>query len=155
MAVSDPDLIGPMRIPSGGAYLIMLPHPAIPQWFPANLPLQSHRHHKFAQCHSQGSRVTFSKKMLLWRGIQGASKNPLGSFQLHEVLEIWPFQVSVFNGKYMEEPTKKTRFPTIFGTFPIVMYFWKGESRCIQKTQARPPKQPSYLRYGRRKFHFY
>ena len=56
---------------------------------------------------SSKSRVTFFKEMLLWRGIQGASKNPLRSFQLHEVLELWPRQVSVLNGKYMGGPTKK------------------------------------------------
>ena len=40
-------------------------------------------------------RVTFSLKMLLWRGIQGASKNPLRSLQLHGVLELWPPEVSI------------------------------------------------------------
>ena len=37
----------------------------------------------------------FSLKMLLWGGIQGASKNPLGSLQLHGVLELWPPEVSI------------------------------------------------------------
>ena len=36
-AGSYPDLIGPMPSPSGGAYLIIVPHPATPQRFPAKL----------------------------------------------------------------------------------------------------------------------
>ena len=31
-----------------------------------------------------------------------------------------------FNGKPEGRPTKKTQFPAIFGTFPILMYFWRG-----------------------------
>ena len=73
-----------------------------------------------------GSRVTFSPKMLLLRVIKGASKKPLGSPQLHVVVELRPSQVSLFNGKSMEGPTKKTRFPAFFGTFPILMYFGRG-----------------------------
>ena len=36
-AGSYPDLIGPMRSPSGGAYLIILPHPATPPTVPGKI----------------------------------------------------------------------------------------------------------------------
>ena len=71
--------------------------------------------------------------------MQGASKTPLGSFQLHEVLELWPRQVSVFNGKYMEEPTKKREFPQFLALFQFWCIF-EGKPRGIQKPKRDLPK---------------
>ncbi len=65
----------------------------------------------------------FKIKMHLWRGIQGASKTPLLSFQLHEVLELWPrFQlllVSVFQCKVHSwaDRKKKRDFPRCLELF--------------------------------------
>ena len=45
-------------------------------------------------------------KMLLWRGIQGASKNQLGSLQLLGVLELWPPEVSILMENLRDGPPK-------------------------------------------------
>ena len=102
----------------------------------------------------QGSGVTFSLKMLLWRGIQGASKNPLGSLQLHGVLELWPPEVSILmeNLRGGRPKIAISRNCWHFSNFDV---FLKGEPRGIQKPKREPPKQLCYLRYGRRKFQFH
>ena len=44
--------------------------------------------------------------MLLWRGIQGASKNPSGTSQTAVVLEIWPTEISISLANMREGQTK-------------------------------------------------
>ena len=77
--------------------------------------------------------------MLLWRGIQGASKNPLGSLQLHGVLEIWPPEVSIL----MENPRDgrpKIAISRDFWHFSNFDVFFEGKTQGHPKTQAGPPK---------------
>ncbi len=79
--------------------------------------------------------------MLLLRGIQGASKNPLPSFQLHEVLNLWLRQVSVFQWKVHKKADQKK--PTIsrdFGTFSNFDVFCEEETQGHLKPQVGHPK---------------
>ena len=102
-----------------------------------------------------GSRITFLLKMLLWRGIQGASKNPLGSLQIHVVLELWPPEVSILM-KNLRDGWLKIAISRDFWHFSNFDVFLKREPRGIQKPKGgEPPKQLSYLRCGRRKFQFH
>ena len=92
--------------------------------------------------------------MLLWRGLQGASKNPLGSLQLHGVLGLWPPEVSILM-ENLRDCRPKNAISRDFRHFSNFDIFLKGEPRGIQKPQAWPPKQLWCSRYGRQKFHYH
>ena len=101
-----------------------------------------------------GSWVSFSLKMLLLRDIHGASKNPLGSLQLHGVLELWPPEVLILT-QTLWDGRPKIAISRDFWHFFNFDVFLKGEPRGIQKTQAGPPNWLWYPRYCRQKFQFH
>ena len=76
--------------------------------------------------------------MLLWRGIQGASKNLLGSLQLHGVLEIWPPKVSILM-ENLRDGWPKIAISRDFWHFSNFDVFLKGEPRGIQKPKRDLP----------------
>ena len=51
-----------------------------------------------------------------------ASENPLGSLQLHGVLELWPPEVSILK-ENLRDGRPKNSISRDFCTFPILMYF--------------------------------
>ena len=76
--------------------------------------------------------------MLLWRGIQGASKNPLGSLQLHGVLELWPPEVSILM-ENLKDGRPKIAISRNFWHFSNFDVFVKGKLRGIQKPKRDLP----------------
>ena len=78
--------------------------------------------------------------MLFCRGTQGASKNPLGSFQLHGVLELWPPKVSSLLGNKRDGRTKNAISRDFWHFFNFDV-FLKGEPRGTQKPKRDLPNR--------------
>ena len=76
--------------------------------------------------------------MLLLRDIHGASKNPLGSLQLHGVLELWPPEVSILT-QTLQDGRPKIAISRDFWHFFNLDIFLKGEPRGIQKPKRDLP----------------
>ena len=93
--------------------------------------------------------------MLLWRGIQGASKNPPESLQLQLVLELWLPEVLILI-ENLRDGRPKIAISRDFWHFSNfdVFFFLKGEPRGIQKPKRDLPNSRGTRDIAARSFNF-